>query len=68
MVCNRLIAKNATLNTDEQALNWVEFFYDLRIGRYGDLPEDYDALANPDGEITFERTTPSGVFPHRKCG
>lgn len=36
MVCNRLIAKNATLNTDGQALNRMEFIYDLRIGRYGE--------------------------------
>ena len=68
MVCNRLIAKNATLNTDEQALNRMEFIYDLRIGRYGERPEDYDALANPDGEITSEGTTPQGVFPHRRYG
>ena len=53
---------------DEQALNRMEFIYDLRIGRYDELPEDYEALANPDGEITSERTTPQGVFPHRRYG
>lgn len=68
MARNRLIAKYATLNTEDQAMKWMECIYDLRIGRYGERPEDYDALANPDGEITSERTTPSGVFPHRKCG
>ena len=30
MARNRLIAKYATLNTEEQALNWMEFIYDLR--------------------------------------
>lgn len=68
MVCNRLIAKYATLNIKKQALNRVEFIYNLRIGRYDELPEDYDVLANPDGEISSERTTPQGWFPHRRCG
>lgn len=68
MARNRLLAKCATLNTEEQALNLMEFIYDLRIGRYGERPEDYDALANPDGEITSERTTPPGAFPHRRYG
>ncbi len=68
MVCNRFIAKYATLNIEELALNRMEFIYDLRIGRYGELPEDYEALANPDGEISSERTTAQGVFPHRRCG
>lgn len=68
MVRNRLIAKNATLNTEDQAMKWMECIYDLRIGRYCERPEDYDALANPDQEITSEGTTPQGVFPHRRCG
>lgn len=68
MARNKLIAKYATLNIKKQALNRVEFIYNLRIGRYDELPEDYDVLANPDGEISSERTTPQGVFPHRRCG
>lgn len=30
--------------------SWMEFIDDLRNGRYGDLPEDYDGLADPDEE------------------
>lgn len=36
MARNRLIAKYATLNTEDQAMNWMECIYDLRIGRYGE--------------------------------
>lgn len=68
MARNRLLAKCATLNTEEQALNWMEFIYDLRIGRYGELPEDFEALANSDGGITSAGITVPGVFPHRRCG
>ena len=68
MARNRLIAKYATLNTEDQAMNWMECIYDLHIGRYGERPEDYDALANPDGEITSAGITVPGVFPHRRCG
>lgn len=46
----------------------MEFIYDLPNGRYGEQPEDYDALANPVGEISSKGTTPPGVFPHRRCG
>lgn len=28
--------------------SWMDFIDDLRNGRFGDLPEDYDGLAAPD--------------------
>lgn len=30
--------------------SWMEFIDDLRNGRYGELPEDYDGLAEPEEE------------------
>lgn len=36
MARNRLLAKCATLNTEDQAMNWMECIYDLCIGRYGE--------------------------------
>lgn len=35
--------------TEEQGPSWMEFIDDLRNGRYGELPEDYDGLARPEG-------------------
>ena len=35
--------------TEEQSPSWMEFIDDLRNGRYGELPEDYDGLARPEG-------------------
>lgn len=33
---------------------WMEFIDDLRNGRYGDLPEDYDGLADPEKDATSD--------------
>lgn len=33
---------------EESGSSWMEFIDDLRNGRYGDLPEDYDGLAEPE--------------------
>lgn len=33
---------------EESGPTWMEFIDDLRNGRYGDLPEDYDGLADPE--------------------
>lgn len=33
---------------ENEGLAWMEFIDDLRNGRYGDLPEDYDGLAAPE--------------------
>ena len=32
----------------EEGPSWLEFVDDLRNGRFGELPEDYDGLAEPD--------------------
>lgn len=49
MARNRLIAKHATLNTEEQALNWMEFICDLRLGRCDDLPRSMTTFSTPSG-------------------
>lgn len=33
---------------EDEGPTWMEFIDDLRNGRYGELPEDYDGLALPD--------------------
>lgn len=33
---------------EESGPTWMEFIDDLRNGRYGDLPEDYDGLSDPE--------------------
>lgn len=33
---------------EESGPSWMEFIDDLRNGRYGDLPEDYDGFADPE--------------------
>lgn len=35
-------------NTEDSGPTWMEFIDDLRNGRYGDLPEDYDGLSEPE--------------------
>ena len=35
-------------NTKDSGPTWMEFIDDLRNGRYGDLPEDYDGLSDPE--------------------
>lgn len=36
------------MEPEESGPSWLEFIDDLRNGRYGDLPEDYDGLAYPE--------------------
>lgn len=40
----------------ESGPSWMEFIDDLRNGRYGDLPEDYDGLADPDDTPDLDDT------------
>lgn len=32
----------------DKGQDWMQWIDDLRNGRFGDLPEDYDGLAEPD--------------------
>ena len=42
-------------DTKESGPTWMEFIDDLRNGRYGELPEDYDGLRNPEEDDAHYR-------------
>lgn len=44
------MAKMFEAEEEDPAPTWMEFIDNLRNGRYGELPEDYDGLAEPDDE------------------
>ena len=45
----------------QEEQSWLEFADDLRNGRFGELPEDYDGLADDDDEDEEEEEEDEGA-------